>query len=398
MKAVVKVHAEIAPVNVPVKGRRSALLLGSLGLLALALVGCGNAKFDKQEFKATASAGQYTKPKIDIVVFQDNSSSMIQPMANVKSQFHNFVEKLDANWDYHFTVLPLQSAMSFSSKYILASDCSGISSCIPSSNKDAFNNTTSTSAGWINQWDYGTNSTDLAFKYMTSNLSHSSVTSTGFLRPDAALAVVIISNGEDLTALSGSSYVAANSLSGFYVDPDGDGTPEVNYALPAYVNAATNFENFLNAYKGTSSLKRVFSVVAANNSNNCQGSGAWQGRRYMDLAASTNGYWYDFCNASALNNVLSSISYDMSAMMEAFVFDYVVLDAAPVVSSIKIYKNGVAIPQGGPNGWSYVGYSNNQPTAFYPSLSNNRTGYFIKLSGTANYKGSDVISIDYQKQ
>lgn len=387
--------------DVLAKGRatHSALLLASLTMLSLGAVGCAKAKFDKQDFNATAQAGQYTKPKIDIVVFQDYSSSMVTPMNSIKSQFSGFVNNLNANWDYHFTVLPLQGAYPLTSKYILAQDCSSVNSayCLNNSQKDYFNNAAG-NAGWINSFNAAVGSTDLAFKNMTTNLSDPSMTSTKFLRADAALAVIIISNGEDLTALdSSNNYVAASSLPNFYVDLNGDGRMDINYALPAYAQAATKFQNFMSNFKSSTSPKRVFSVVAANNYGNCYGSSAWQGLRYMDLAVASNGYWYDFCDSSSLNNVLSSISYDMNSLMEAYQFNYVVMDAAPVVGSIKLYKNGVLIPQGGANGWSDAGQLTNQPISFYPTLSNYRSGYMLKLSGSAIYKGTDVITISYQK-
>ncbi|MCO5143944.1 MAG: hypothetical protein M9962_12710, partial [Oligoflexia bacterium] len=60
---------------------------------------------------------------------------------------------------------------------------------------------------------------------------------------------------------------------------------------------------------------------------------------------------------------------------------------------------GVTIPQSNSNGWSYEGYKTNSPTSYYPSSGNNKSGYFIKLNGSAaTYKGTDVVTVDFQRK
>lgn len=406
MKFIVEVDKMVRflPVLAKAEARalRSALLLACLTLVSANLFSCAKAKYERQEYSATALAGQYTKPKIDIIVFQDYSASMFGPMATIKSQFNNFVNQLDSRWDYHFTVLPLQNSLSVNYKYILAQDCSSVNSpyCLNNGQKDFFNSAAN-DAGWINSINTAIGSEDLSFSNMTNNLTHSSMTTTNFLRPDAALAMIIISNGEDLSAVDGfNNYIQASTLPGFYIDPDGDGTSQIDYTIPAYVSAKTKFQNFLSSFHTSAPVKRIFSIVAQNTNygSSCHGYPAWAGNRYMDVTSWLNGHYYDFCNASTLSNVLNTIAYDMTSMMDAFIFDYVVLDSAPVVDdSLQIFKNGVQVPQGGANGWTYVGQMTNAPTSFYPTPSNFRSGFFIKMNGTSTYKGSDQITIKFKK-
>lgn len=381
------------------KLRCNGKILPVIAVLAL-FAGCGKATFKKQDFNAVNVAGQYTQPKIDILVVQDNSSSMATPISSLKSQLDSFLSGMDSRWDIHFTVVPLQSVMSLNGKYIVAQNCSEITggSCLTPSQISYFNNASS-DYGWIRTINNAIGNTDLGFANLQSNLSHSSMTSTGFLRPDAALAVVVVSNGEDVSGIS-------------YYDPDGDGTSEIDYGSSTSLGSFQSYKSFLVNLKGGPDLLKFYSVVAANNYSSCYGGSAWRGYRYMSMAmkaedmpasnphksiGGVGGAYYDLC-AGGLSSVLGSIAGQLNSMIEAYIFNYAVIDSEPVPSSIVVKKNGVTIPQSATNGWQYVGYMANQYTSYYPQLSNRKTGYFIKLNGTAEYHGNDIITVDFQKK
>lgn len=372
------------------KLRGSSKYLPVLAAIAVGILsGCGKpSKFAKQEFNAVNVAGQYTKPKIDILVVQDNSSSMATPISSLKSQLDSFLSSLDHRWDYHFTVVPLQSVMSLHGKYIVAQNCSEITggTCLSASQISYFNNTPSgTDYGWIRTINISAGNTDLGFANIQANLSHSSMTTTGFLRDDAALAVVVVSNGEDVSGVS-------------YHDPDGDGTPEINYNSSTSQNSFNAYKNFLTNLKGGTGLLKFYSVVALNNYSNCYGGSTWRGKRYMDMSIALNSAYYELCSSGSLNNVLGNIASQLNSMIQAYIFNYAVIQEEPIVSSIVVKKNGVTIPQSSVNGWTYEGYRVDAYTSYYPQLSNKKTGYFIRLNGTAEYKGTDVITVDYQRK
>ena len=370
----------------------SALI--AISAISLIVSGCGKkSTFAKQQFSATAVASQYTRPKIDVLVVQDNSASMAVPIQSLKGQLESFLNGMDARWDMHFTVMPLQSQMSFASKWILAQDCSEISqgNCVPMSQKAAFNNApANTTYAWINTIDQASGNLDEGFKNTKANLSHSSATTTGFLRPDAALAVIMLTNGEDV-----SNMVFPND----WMDR-GDGVLVPNFNSTNAVNSYNDFKNYVtNTLKGGGALTRFYGVVAQNNYSNCYGGPTWQGSRYMNMANDLGGNHYELCSGG-LSSVLANISYQLESLVEAYRFNYAVIDpsSAPVVSSISVKKNGVTIPQSNTNGWSYVGFKSNQPISYYPQPSNFKSGYMVKLNGTAEYKGTDVITVDFQKQ
>lgn len=352
----------------------------SLGLLA----GCGKPKqYQKLESAATAVAGAYTKPKIDIVIFQDKSDSMQLPLQYIRPQLANFLAGIDSRWDYHFTVLPLQAVKPMSQKFIVAEDCVGLSNCIPAANSSSFNNLPG-DWGWINSLDSSIGNSDYGLRNIRDNLKYSDMTSSGFLRSDAALASIVVSDGNDI------STVRYTTNAGGQTVIDGPAT-EAN--LNGYIAE-------LKFLKASSLMSKFYSVIAPGQANglvNCYGSQVFAGSNYMAVSDALGSFYYDVCSGSSLSGVLGNIASQLQALVEAYVFSYVVLSDNPDQSTIKVYKNGVLVPKNNTNGWSIGSpfYRTNSPTAFVPAASNNQTGYFIQLNGTAQYKGSDKIKVTY---
>ncbi len=391
-----------------------------LAILAISVLatGCGKQEhFAAQKFSATAVASQYTRPKIDILFVQDNSDSMRTPLASLKSQLNGFLTSMSKSWDIHFTVVPLQSRLSLDSKYIVAQDCSTISSpyCLNLSQVSSFNNAPAgTTYAWINAFNTATANTDPGFAMTQANLADPSVASTGFLRPDAALAVVMLTNGNDASGITQSASIQSLQCwsNGAY-HPEmfpqydycdrGDGVAIMNPYSQNLANSYNSFKSYITTtLKGGAGLTRFYSVAAENNYSNCYGGPAWQGMRYIQMANDLSGdvgAHYDLCSGG-LSSVLANIKFQLDSLVEAYRFNFAVIDdtSAPVESSIVVTKNGVVIPESSTNGWTYAGFKSNQPISYYPQASNFRSGYMIELHGTAEYKGTDVIHVDFQKQ
>ncbi len=82
-------------------------------------------------------------------------------------------------------------------------------------------------------------------------------------------------------------------------------------------------------------------------------------------------------------------------------YGYVVAPSEPKPETIVVRVRGEDVPQGGPNGWSYEGYRENQnikvdssgnPASGAPL---NKTGYFVKLHGSSIYASGDTVEIFY---
>jgi hypothetical protein len=388
------------------------VLLVCLGLLTA----CGKEKYVDQNFQSSATANQYvtSKPKVDIVVFQDDSDSvMYGPISALKPQMQNFLSQLSSDWDIHFVVLPLLSDQSsLSGKYVVASDCSsisGASGCYPLSQTSTYNSQPG-DAAWLNNSNSGVGSLDQGLYYMQRNLSRSSFTSSGFLRSDAALAVIVVSNGQDLSGINpnnkGSCYDGYGNYnpSAFpqidYCNANGSGTYEVNTYANSLSSSYNSFANYFAQVRGSSLLAKFYSIVSPSTTSGCYGSYAMAGTRYISMSQQFNSSTGNLCNSSGFSTVLNDIRSNLHAVTTAIKFNYAVVSTQyePLVSSITVQKNGVTIPQSDTNGWSYVGYLSNQPTSYYPTSGNVQSGYMIQLNGSAVYQGSDSLSINYTRK
>ena len=87
-------------------------------------------------------------------------------------------------------------------------------------------------------------------------------------------------------------------------------------------------------------------------------------------------------------------------------YGYIPLSTKPLVTTINLEVNGVTIPKYDPPqttfGWEYIGHSNSQnilvisptnPSPDYPAL--NKTGYFLKLHGSAIYSNNSNYQVNY---
>jgi hypothetical protein len=83
-------------------------------------------------------------------------------------------------------------------------------------------------------------------------------------------------------------------------------------------------------------------------------------------------------------------------------FNAVVISAQPLLDSINVRIRGQTISQNTTNGWSYEGYKENENIKVNSDGSPNtttplrKTGYFIKLNGSAIYSSGDTIEIFFK--
>lgn len=376
-------------------------------LLLLGFTACGKQTFDKQQFSAKVNANQYItiKPKVDIILFQDISGSMVQPSEQMRAQMASFASSINNNWDFHFAILPLQRVDDLRGRWILASNCAGVMNCTTSASGYA-----SGAYGFYSA-DPNYGNVDDGFANMQANLSNNaSMAGSGFLRPDAMLVIIPFTNGNDITGMS---------FPTDYKDR-GDGQMIPNYSSANAIASFNSFKNYLtNTLKPSISLVSFYSVVAGNPGqspdfviNPCQGGSAWPGSRYIDMALQidaaypgfANGGNYNIC-AGQLSSTLASIATRMQDLVLAVEFNFIVLPERPVPGSLKIYKNGSLLAANDAvNGWTLYNvvngvqqYTTNKNTSYAPSPGNAQSGYFIELHGSARFKGTDQITYTYEK-
>ena len=181
---------------------------------------------------------------------------------------------------------------------------------------------------------------------LSSPLASSSGLNAGFLRPNAMLVVVFLSNEDDQSAT---------------LD---------------YAGFLDSIRPPLNVTGQRSWLAQFMGVTDADSS--CKTS-AWSqagysevGAKYIALANASGGVSEAICDADlrrALTNVKSRI---LEVMTEYH------LDRTPNLSTLAVYVNGLAIPQDATNGWTYYSATNS-----------------VRFHGTAVPPADSSIRIDY---
>jgi hypothetical protein len=372
----------------------------ALALLAsVPLSSCSKNTFSKESQQTSAIAGQYItiNPKLDLVIFQDDSDSMYNSLNQFEPQLQSFVTSLNSSWDYRVIVMPLLSSSTpVNSKAVIAADCttvSGVWTCVNPSNIGYFNGLGG-NQGWIQVDNSATGNNDWGFANMNYNIN--SLITAGFFRSDSMKAILVVSNGEDQSGLN------VNNTADWQYQADGLRIG-VNYNSSDAINSFNAYKSYFTSLKSQIGLNQFYSVVAAQDYSNCWGGGrTWEGLRYMNMAQVVGGQSFDLCN-NGLPNVLNSIGNNLQTVVETVVFDYAVVSTNQAVqpdwSSLVITKNGATIPQDPNNGWEPVsGYQTNHATSDYPTVGNDQSGWMVQMNGTATYSGTDQISITFQNQ
>ncbi|MBX2986846.1 MAG: hypothetical protein KF802_03020 [Bdellovibrionaceae bacterium] len=144
-----------------------------------------------------------------------------------------------------------------------------------------------------------------------------------FRRPDAFLAVIIVSDEDDQSRR-----------------PNGAAYADVN-------DYVTNFKTFMDGY--TAGAPYSVSSIVVDNIANCSvlNPEAKQGDRYVAAAHAMNGVVGNICQSN-FSAQLSEIARQVVTLLTRFP-----LSREPSVSTISVVINGNSIPQSATNGWTY---------------------------------------------
>ena len=377
----------------------STFLSSALIASSLALTACGPQAFvPNTSLDAQKAAGQMNiPPKVDIVLGMSSNGTMRNIYPGIANEIPAFLKNLqNSGWDYRFVSLPLAE------KYLSQNSNPSISGQVTVSNYDA----NYPASSWLAPYPGAT--IDTAPKiasYLFANLFYvtqpaasdrvdahesgfnnelkflgSSTVRNDFLRPDAMLAVMTISNGEDRSDWNWGA-----------PDTTDIGSPQhdANY--------------YASEFKAIKSNIKYFSVVAHYNTN-CRGGTSWSGIRYESVANTLGGQAVDLCTVS-LSDSLAAVKANLDTYHLSFVKDYLVIANAPNVNTIVVTKyaggnasQATTIPKDDVNGWSYDGpvpnggvYTIESPVPMDLVTS----GYLIKLHGSAKLVGNDSSSVTF---
>jgi hypothetical protein len=388
---------------------KTSFVLAVALLASPALSSCGRQEFTKAILVADQKApGNYMVPaKVDILLAEDNTGSVSEVYTTVSQQMPGFLLQLDAKgWDYHFATIPLVTDRPIDQVAASHYDANWgpdwkppypgarpdiTASVSPLVFRGLFDYSAFiTPADVTNEYD----GLEFGFENIRTAL-YTRAPGIGFLRPDALLVMVVVSNGNDT---SGVMFCTRND--GITLPCEQAGPDQVQYGTQK-----TSFDYYkaqFRALKTDGSQARMYSLVAASQTNNCLGGRSLIGTRYQSMAASLGGRSYDLCS-QPLSDILSSLADNLQSAHTAFRTRYLFIDRAPDVSTISVTRfaggdpaKAASVAQDPGNGWTYAGKVENVYAIDFPAPMDLASGYAIELHGSAKLIGDDTASVSFQ--
>lgn len=296
---------------------------------------------DSADFKQEAV---YVPKKIDILWVVDNSGSMKTSQDNLASNFQSFISRFQQyNYDFHMAVVttdgweiefyPNDSQVANKPKF---RDGAGSD---PLNHSGVFvmdKNTPNLSNVFSKNIRVGTNGSgdERAFESLKRSLTLQHNIDLGFRRPDAFLAVIIVSDEEDFSH-NGTGFNETYTNSG--------------------LRSVQSYVDFLDNYTGGIDQGRNYSVstisaldAACRDQLRLNDPFPAQkiGLRYMELADKTSGVKGSLCGN--FGDTLTLISDSIIQLSTVFK-----LSREPIPESIVVTVDGAVVPNNASNGWTY---------------------------------------------
>lgn len=324
------------------------LMLATLAMTAVACdKGAGSFSIlsDNSQFQQAVT---FTPRKLDVLFVVDNSGSMATSQNNLANNFPSFINKfVEKGYDFRIAVTTTDA---YYGDQFIATGCS-----LCTTEQTRFRSGVNPPVYVIDRADYdlslvseqarlksdftanakvGTTGSGDERAFSSFKAALSSSLNVGFHRPDAFLAVVIVSDEEDF---SQSEYTMNES----YSNPN--------------LYSVSSYKTYLDGFTGGAS-KDDYSVSAISISDmTCRdqlgggvGSGAQKiATRLNQLVDLTGGTKNSICNSfdQTLDNISTQIMTEQKPVYT--------LGKKPIVASIRVIVGGVTVPQSSTNGWSY---------------------------------------------
>jgi hypothetical protein len=314
------------------EGQMRNLLLG-LCLVSTTLGACSKQSYSLPETTEEHSQSITYNNKVDIIVMVDNSSSMSTYQDRLATQASAMISALNTyGMDYQIVVVTTDAAGTSGSKFVGS----------PKILTRASTNLNSVLTARIKQ---GNGGSDL--ERGLQSIEQALAAETGFIRSDALLAILALSNEDDYSAF------------------------DVNHYLQFLNNLKPKFNGVTQAW-----LMNFIGVPSLSSNCTTALDGIYKepGLRWIELANASGGLVSPICETS-LGQAVSNIRQRIVEVLTEFP-----LSRKPLVETIVVKVNGNLIPQNNDNGWEYI-----------------EEGYRIRLHGTAvPASSSDKISIDFK--
>lgn len=371
--------------------RHSSILAATLTAF-VALSSCGQQSYGvvQSQQDSGAAGGSSIAPKVDLLLAVDNTGSTYSVQSKLNASIRSFLTTLNAqDWDFRVTAIPLTGTPTISQISASKYDANSANWVAPYPGAPHTSSIPHSMYIAPENYQVSVNSTttdgvENGLKNIGIALS-SSTAQAYFIRPEAILAVVVLSNGEDSS----------------------DGVDTSTYPWLPYPTLSSGTLNGIKNAKGSAlaSSVHLIPVVSPNGSRSCSALGggtAWAATRYVSAGQQIGGHSaIDICSNS-MNAVFAQIQAQVSAIKLSYVKRYIQIASKPNEDTIAIVKHAasgasISVPKSvnGSAGWVYLGETT-APMVSEPIAMDYRTGFMIQLIGDA-YKltGDETASVTY---
>jgi hypothetical protein len=302
------------------------------------MLACNKQTYSLQEQSQTFGQSVKYNNKVDIIMMVDNSSSMDTYQNRLADQVPGMVNSLNAlGMDYHLVVVTTDmrtggnGGMFVGNPKVLSRDTANLNTVLTSR---------------IRQGNGGSD-LERGLQSIQSVLTQGYLEGegAGFLRADALLAVIALSNEDDYSSGTVDSYRQL-------------------------------FDQVKPKFNGTTRAWVVNFIGVPNLQSSCStaldGTYKEPGARWIELAGLSQGLVQPICDttlAAAVDNVRKRIV--------EIITDFP-LKQKPKLDTVVVHINGQLIPQSNTNGWEYI-----------------PAGYLLRFHGTAVPGADDRISVDF---
>jgi hypothetical protein len=321
------------------------------------LMGCdkGGGSFsllpDGNSFQQNSSSS--INNKIDVLFVVDNSGSMSPAQTNLVNNFHSFISNfMTKGYDFQIAVTTTDAYLAGDNFYNKSA------SAYPnytSSQKRALANfkgpiitpsTPNIESQFVSNAAVGDqgDGDERAFSSFREALNRN----PSFHRPDAFLAVIILSDEDDFSdpTRSEASWTRQGGIS------------DHNYNDPGLESVAT-YVNYLDMLTGSTTTTKNYNVSAiATLDSTCKAqenqyyAESIIGKRYKDLANQTNGVLGSICDTSFADSLVLIETKILELSTQFY------LTRAPDPATIIVHVNGATVAESATNGWTYQADSN----------------------------------------
>lgn len=318
----------------------------TLAVIGTLMAGCGS----NGTSYSLLSTGQSFKQakvnsKVDMLWVVDNSGSMQPLQQNMTSNFNSFISQfITKGYDFHLAVTSSEAYLAganfnHNNAYSQFSDGltthTGVFDIVPG--------TPNIISTFVTNASLGANGSGDERVFSSFKAALEDPQNNGFLRTDSFFAMIILSDEDDFSNPNRPEYSWTFR----------NGIADHKYSDPG-LESVDSYVSYLDSKTASTGATRRYSVSAITvdttaclNQYSRSSPGAIMGQRYIDMVNKTGGVLGSVCDTS----YAGSLQAIQSRILELSTQFY--LSGLPVVESITVSVNSLAVPKDDSNGWSY---------------------------------------------